>query len=501
MLKASQIDQIEEKVIELLERVGIAVESDEVTRLCVARGCTTAEGHRVRIPRRVVADMAASQRRTEREFESHHELVPLCGPDWAHHLEWTRGQDAFRELYKTRFLTQAFDCGPITYYDYPAGRSRPVDTGIFDAMMRFAEATPEIGYTSMWYRQDVPPEIERLASLRRAMNLTTKFAGIEAIYPEVVKYLKEVSEILTDNPASSAYLAGSECMTPPLALEKRSADDILERKKYGVNRYHVACMPTLGVSTPATLAGAVVMSAAELLGGMALCWCVDPEGDLSGRMITLVGDMRNGNSTTLGPFYTQLNMAVRQLFVERWGGHCMVEVFLGPTAQRAGLQAVFENWYVAQCRQTWENRCGIPYPGMGSLMYGALGSPTQLMLDIDIRKAQWLAARDIDVNEETLDFDEVLRVAETKGNFLLSEHTLRHCRELWSSPYFRSDAPTAGKWDGSEKAILDKCDDAWRANLAKWQPPVWPAEKIRAIDAVIARAAKEFQIDAEAARA
>ena len=38
--------------------------------------------------------------------------------------------------------------------------------------------------------------IERLDSLRRATDFTAKFAGIEAIYPEAVRYLKEASEIL-----------------------------------------------------------------------------------------------------------------------------------------------------------------------------------------------------------------------------------------------------------------------------------------------------------------
>ena len=108
--------------------------------------------------------------------------------------------------------------------------------------------------------------MERLESLRRSMDLTGKFAGIEAIYPEVVNYLKEASVILTGDSGRSAYLAGLECMSSPLILERRSAQDILKRKKHGVNRYHVASMPTLGVSTPVTLAGSITMGAAEVLG-------------------------------------------------------------------------------------------------------------------------------------------------------------------------------------------------------------------------------------------
>ena len=40
--------------------------------------------------------------------------------------------------------------------------------------------------------------------------------GIEAIQPEMIKYLKEASEIVYGDGGSSAFLAGSECMTMPV---------------------------------------------------------------------------------------------------------------------------------------------------------------------------------------------------------------------------------------------------------------------------------------------
>ena len=494
MLKAAQVEQLAGKVYKLLEDVGVLVEHDEVIEYCLKKGCTQGPDQRVRIPRQIVDEMVAFLKKTQDEEERDYDLVETCGPDWAHHLAWTGQQEAFRAQYKEQLLMQAFDCGPTTYYDYPTGQPKPVNTEIFDSMMKLAETIPEVGYTSMWYRQDRPPMIERLESLRRSMDLTTKFAGIEAIYPEVVKYLKEVSEILTDDPKSSAYLAGSECMTMPLILEERSAEDILARKAAKAHRYHVATMPTLGVSTPVTLAGSIVMGAAELLGGMAVCWCVDPESDITARMITLIADMRNGNSTTFGPYNAQYNNAVRQLFIEKWGGHCMVDVHFSVTARRPGLQVMFENWYGTNCRQRWDNDPNIPYAGMGTLYNGGLGSPTQFMLDLEIRKAQWAYKHDIPVDDDSLNFDEVVKVCEEKGNFLMSDHTVRHCRDLWTSPLFRSDEPSAG-WDGTEKSVLDQCDEMWRASLEKWEAPEWPEDKKKAVDEVLARAKKEFGVD------
>jgi len=492
MLAKNQLKQLAEKTQKLLEETGLLIENETVMEMCRKKGCKIGADRRVKIPKQLVRELVAFQKKSQAKYAKNHELVYTCGPDWTHYLTWTKQAEKFRAEYKNRFIMQAFDCGPTTWYDYPTGTIRPVNQEVFDLMMKFAEATPEIGNTSMWYRQDLPPHLERLTSLRRSMDLTTKFSGIEAIFPEVIKYLKEASEILTGDPKSSAYLAGSECITMPLVMEQRTAEDILERKKSKVNRYHVCSMPTLGMSTPVTLAAAIVMSAAELLGGMAICWCVDPESDISGRMISLLADMRNGNSCTSGPHFVQYNNAVRQLFEEFWGGHCMVEPFFSPTARKPGLQAVFENYYGTSCRRRWEGDANIPYAGMGTLFNGGLGSPTQFVLDMEIRKAEWAYKHEITVDDESLDFDEVVQVTRERGNFLASEHTIRHCRELWNSPLFRSDSPFEGGWDGSEKAILDKCEEIWRENLKKWKAPVFPADKIKAMDKLLARAQKEF---------
>jgi trimethylamine:corrinoid methyltransferase-like protein len=440
--------------------------------------------------------MVEFQRASAREYEDDHRLVLTCGPDWAHHLMWTGQTGRFRERYGSEFLMQAFDCGPSTYYDYRTGTRVPVSGEIFAMMMKLAEAAPEIGYTSTWYRQDLPPRIERLDSLVNGLKLTRKLDGIECIHPEVIKYFREASEIVYGDADTCAFLAGSVCMTMPLILERRSAEEILERERCGVHRYHVASMPTLGISTPVTLAGSIVMGAAEILGGMAVCWCVDPRSDLSGRMITLVADMRNGNSTTFGPAYVQYDCAVRQLFLERWGGHCMVEVFFSPTAQKPGLQAVFENYYGTSLRRRWDGDPAIPYAGMGTLGNGGIGSPEQLMLDMEIRRAEWMFAREIPVTEETLDWEEILDVCKSRGNFLMSDHTMRHFRELWNTELFRSESPFEGKggWDGSEKAILDACEEKWREALSRWQPPEWPRETMNALDGLLARARREFDI-------
>lgn len=492
MLSAEKKDVLKSKVYGLLWEEGMKIENDEITAAMLKHGCEESPSGRVRIPAKLIDEMAAYQKKTQQADNDDQRLHFRCGVDWAHHIVWNRRQQAARDELAGRFLMSAFDCGPTTYYDHPQARAVPVNTDIFVEMKKFAQATPEIGYVSTWYRQNVSPHIERIESLILGLKYTKKLDGIEAIYPQVIKYLVEISEILTDRPGDSSYLAGSECITSPLILEQRSAEDIVERARRGVRRYHVASMPTIGVSTPVTIAGSIVMTAAEILGGMVACYVMDPESDLSGRAIALVVDMRNANNTPTGPEPALVNLAVRELFDTWWGGHLWVEVFFSPYAKRPGLQAVYENFYGGWRYAKLLGDPTIPYPGMGTLDNGGMGSPTQFMLDMEIRKSQFAMAEQIAVNDDTLAFEDICQATREDKDLLNSDHTLRHFRELWMSPVFLTENPAAGGWAGDEKAILDTCDAMWRENVTKWQPPEWPADKLSALDKVLAAAKKEF---------
>jgi trimethylamine:corrinoid methyltransferase-like protein len=481
MLKHAEIEVLTKKVLDLLATEGMRFESPELCGIMIKKGCTKSPSGRIRIPRPVIDELVAYLRKTQDRDREDQDLHLYCGVDWTHSVVWNDKRDYIRERLKSGLLMSAFDCGPTTFYDYPEQTIKPVDDPIFVQMMKFAQATPEIGYTSTWYRQNVPPQLERIESLAIGARLTDKLDGIECIFPEVIKYLAEASRILTDRPGDSSYLAGSECVTPPMIMESRACEDMLERQRCGVHRYHIASMP------------AIVMGAAEILAGEVAAWCIDPESDISGRMIALVTDMRSATPTCTGPEVAMANLGVRELSEASFGGHLWVEVFLSPAARRPGLQAVFENFLALHNYSKWLGITGIPYPGMGALHNGGLGSPTQFMVDMEIRKAQW-NARGFEVTEETIDFEEVRERTEKGGDFLTSEHTLRHCRELWSSRLFLPSESAQGSWDGTERCILDRCDQLWRANLEKYVPPKWPEDKLKALDGLVRRAKREFGI-------
>ncbi len=480
------------KTLQVLQDVGIEVQNEALVKVALQRGCRQLPTGRIQIPPELIEELVACQEKTRSEDDDDQSLHPFCGIDWTHWIMWTGQKQQMKKRLKTEFLMSAFDCGPTRYYDYQAGTDKPVDTDIFIEMKKFAQATPEIGYISTWYRQDVPEGTERIASLILALRYTDKVDGIEAINPAVIKYLVEIGEIMSGNPGDARYLAGSECLISPLILEKRSADDMVERERVGVREYHMASMPTMGVNFPVTPAGAVVMSAAETLGGMAVAYCLDPEGDITGRMISTYMDMRTADTTAANPESIIVDLAVKQLFDECFGGHLWTEVFFSPSAREPGLLATYQNFYGAAGRASLTGDAKTPYPGMGTLHNGALGSPTQFMLDMEIRKSQFFMKDEIAVNEDTVPYAEMVRRAAAKQPFLDTDHTLTHFRELWNSDLLPLTVPATAGGIGQEQKMLDRCEERWRANVEKWVPPEIDEDKLKALTKLQERAEKEF---------
>lgn len=483
---------LRDRALELLADIGLKVEHEELAREMLAGGCTLGPTGRVRVPAELVAEFAAAQESTRAQDDDDQELVPWCGPDWAHWLIWTGRKDEMRARMQREFLMSAFDCGPTQFHDYRGARRLPVDTGIFIEMMKLAEATPEVGYISTWYRQDVPQATERIASLVLALQYTSKVDGIEAMHAGAIKYLLDIGEIMGYRREAAPYLAGSQCLISPLTIDAWVGEDMLERRRQGVPRYHSVSMPTIGVTTPVTVAGAIVLGTAEILGGMAAAWCLAPGCDLSGRMISTVADMRTADASSAGPENVMVAMGVKQVFDAHFGGHLWAETFFSPSTDRPGLHAVYQNWFAATARARLADRADLPYPGMGTLANGAVGSPTQLMLDLEIRRSQWALREEVEVSAETLALDDIRECVLGGETFLATEHTLAHFRELWNSPVLPLSTPAAAGGAPDERRILDACDERWRANVERWQPPELPADTLRALEGVVERANREL---------
>lgn len=66
------------------------------------------------------------------------------------------------------------------------------------------------------------------------------------------------------------------CTTPPLKLDKEATEATLEFAKVGIP-VRIMSMPLLGISSPVTLAGALSMANAEILGLLTIIQLAHPK--------------------------------------------------------------------------------------------------------------------------------------------------------------------------------------------------------------------------------
>jgi len=252
-------------------------------------------------------------------------------------------------------------------------------------------------------------------------------------------------------------------------------------------------MPTIGVASPVALADSIVLGASEILGGLVISNCADPGSDLSGRMICDMIDMRSASTSCAMPEVAVVNLYVKDLFETFWGGNLWVETFMGTSAKRPGLHAVYENLFGAYCRSFVTGDIDKPYPLFGVLREGGIGSPTQAMLDIEIRRSQFFLKNKIFIDNNHMPWDDFKEIISKGGGFLDDKYTLDHFREKFSSNVFLTNEPGLDGWEDTEKDILDTCDNLWRKNIKeKYRKPDVAEDKQKALLDVLKRAKEEL---------
>lgn len=492
MLSQSQLERLRDDVLRLLGEVGMRIEHEKMQGDMLAAGCELSPLGRVRISKKLIDEFVKSQERSRTIDDDRESFINRFGiVDYGHFLIWTGNREMEEQRMKRMLRTTVFDCGPTAYYDYPSGQTLPVDSKIFTDVHKWAHSVPEIGYIANWYRQDAPPQTERIESLAMALKITDKVGGIEAIDPKMIKYIQAVGELMTGKPGESAYLAGSQCVTPPLAFDYRSAEEAVERARLGIAKYHVATMMVIGLNTPVTPAGAIVMMAAEILGGMVAVWTQNNDADITGRALASMLDMRTADVTSATTESSIANLGVKELFNAFFGGHIRVDTFFTTAARRPGLQAVVECFNGMHRNMAVQKLTTFSYPGVGTIGNGGVGSPTQAVLDIEIKKALFVP-EEICVSDETVPFELIRESVEAGENMIGAEHTIAHFREMFSSPLFKTDDPTTSPWKSDEKAILDEADQIWREQTKKYQPVERSTDWTRELDKIVASAKKEL---------
>jgi trimethylamine:corrinoid methyltransferase-like protein len=249
-------------------------------------------------------------------------------------------------------------------------------------------------------------------------------------------------------------------MVSPLKLGRQEAEVFAFFAERGL-RTGVGHMLSLGGTAPVTLAGALALNLAQDLftGILQRAFFGGHSFGLGCGVSPL--DMRTGMYCYGRPEQQLCNVALAQLArryrVPFWG-HCGLSDAKRPSAE-AGFQKALGSIPTLMAS-------GRTYVSTGLLSVDEVFSPVQMVIDDEMVSALARFARGFEVSEETLAFD-LIRQAGPGGQFLGTEHTVRHFRsELWEPRLFAREMLTGWLRHGA-RSDVDVAREAVAGLLAR----------------------------------
>lgn len=408
VLSDDQIEDIYLGTLEVLERTGTRVYSDEGLELLREAGCQVSDGNLVRIPSWLV----------KTSLETVPERITLAGRD--------RSKRITLEYNKIYFGTGS-DC-PFILDPYTDQRRRYTFDDVYNAA-KVAEALPNIDFhMSLGLTSDVPIGSYDRHQLLAMLKGTTKPLVITAVdrngladqYEMACEVLGGAEEFARA-PLFVVYIEPSS----PLNNSKEAVEKVLYAAEKGIPAIYTPC-PMCGGTAPTTLAGLLVQCLAESMTGLVLAQLKKKGAPIIIGGVMSIMDMSSTIMSYGAPEMTLLSAAMTDLAKR-------LRLPMFSTAgcsdakvvdQQAAIEATIS---IAIAALSGANLIH----DVGYIESGLVGSYDMLVMSDEIIGMVKHILRGIAVDDEHLALHVIDRVG-PGGHYLADEHTLKHFRtEFW----------------------------------------------------------------------
>ena len=465
LLKNRDVEQLGDAVLTVLAKVGALYQNDEILKALDANGADVDYSRQVAtFPEQMVCEFLDGVRKEASQAQS---------DDDGH-----RPFKAPGEAVLFHQLAQYF-------YDCEREERRLGNKKDYIQLLKFGDVLhQEAGVGHCLLLSDVPAPIEPLEVTLLQFEYVHRPRGAYVQDMRQIDYLIEIEEI---SGIEGLHWLANVGFSSPLRLGK----DVADRFAYKIKRdgpANVYVMTVSGAGTPVTVAGSIVVAAAEFIANWMAGRALNPNVGISAGTWIATMDMSTGEAGYLAPDALIRNFGLRE-FMRRWTG---VSIGVGggqycPT-KAPGLHAALEKAYRAMAVAAFTGQ----HPGVGSgyLDGGLAISPAQLLLDREMARALKHLENPIDVSKEAVALETILEVGHaSETNYLEAEHTLERFRsELWLPELLER----AG-WTGldSEEQALNRAQKRVNDLVAAYRKPDVDEDKLAKIRQVVERARRE----------
>jgi trimethylamine--corrinoid protein Co-methyltransferase len=417
LLSEQKIRALHDGALAVLEDVGIEVAHDGAREMLLDAGGSIEGEMLIKIPRALVERSLASAPGSFSLYDRNGEEALRLGAGLTYYgagvtnlayldVDGERHDFTLEDVGKVAFLADAlpnidFVATPGVIKQSPAHRVELLDQMAFVEMVSNTTMPLVILTPDAYQMEDIFEMADLIAGGPDAFNAK----------PFAMPYLNSVS---------------------PLVFNPETVDKLFLTADRGIP-VCVQAAPPIGGSVPVTIAGGLIISAAETLMGLVLSQLCNPGTPFVSGVVPFVMDMRSGNTATTSPDWMHMVIAMGEL--TRYWGIPSISSGAGSDSKIPDEQAGFEVSYYTQ---------GVMFGGIdmsfsaGRLECGLLHSPVLLVFADEAIGMHRRFARGLEVNDMTLALD-VIKEVGPGGFFVGHQHTRDHFRELWE--------PTLTSWE------------------------------------------------------
>jgi trimethylamine--corrinoid protein Co-methyltransferase len=463
VLSDTQINLLLRATLECLQRTGVNVLNAQARDLLAASGASV-DGVRVRIPPHLVQDAIAASPRT----------FTIWGRDPRNRLQVVPGRVQFGP-------------GPTctNYVDPMTGDRRRARRGDPAMTARVCDALENIDYVmGLALPDDVTPELAPVYEFADMVANTGKPIIAWAFTQDNIQDIYEIALAAVGGAEAFhrrpffGFLATCQA---PLIHTDAELRNIFWAIDHGLPIVYIGGSCS-GVSSPITGAGALVISLAGILSGLAIMQLYRRGAPVVLGSVTSAMDARSARVSYGSPEMSLYSAATADILE-----HLNLP-FMGTAgiseAKTVDLQAAIEG--TVQVVFSMLSGASLPHD-MGMLDCADIGSLEMLVLCDEIIDMVRRITRGIEISDTALMLDAIDRIG-PGGEFVSSAETARLFRqELWISPLI--DRQPWEQWEAAGRpSMLEKIQAKIRAILSSHEPLALPPGAADQIEAILAAA-------------
>jgi trimethylamine--corrinoid protein Co-methyltransferase len=415
VLSQDDLRRIHQAGLALLDRPGICSESDLVLDLLQQAGAIVdRETHMVRVP----ATMVETALRSAPKSFVMHGLDP----------QFDLLVEAGRVYYGVGGTSEPY------FWDYGSGRPRRPTRADMVSCTRVGHALAHMDFViTLCSSGDVPVDQVFLHDTNALLRNTSKPIVFSVLGRRYMARILEMCAAACGGEDELRRRPQGLGMTTPVSplVFPKLVEGVFDAVEFGMPIL-VAPGPMMGGTGPATVAGTLALTVAELMFGLVLVQSIKPGAPVVLKTDADVMDPVTGQCTYGSPEQALGKAALAQL--GRFYGLPTFTMGGGVEAKLPDSEAAAE----ATLGMLMNGLAGVTLSqAQGTLASGLYGSMEQLVICDEIAHMVKRVLAGVTVNDDTLALD-VIRQVGCGGNFLMEDHTLRHFKhELFFPALFR----------------------------------------------------------------